>query len=59
MRESRCLAVVAAAVFSAVASHGQVTLTEWTGPAGLTAIHQPDELGFLLSYHFRFCSQLC
>ena len=46
MRESRCLAVVAAAVFSAVASHGQVTLTEWTGPAGLTAIHQPDELGF-------------
>ena len=46
MRELRCLAVMAAAVSGAAVTQGQVTLTEWTGPAGLTAIHQPDELGF-------------
>jgi len=46
MRVPSWSAVASSAVLVAVVpALGQVTLTEWTSNAGLTAIHQPDETG--------------
>lgn len=45
MHQWRRPAVAATAALVGAAAHGQVTLTEWTGPSGLTALHQPDGPG--------------